>query len=174
MNSGDDKDVELDPLRRQALGWVQHLTSGQATRADADALKHWLEQSPDHETAFGEASALWKNIGPAGHNLRGRGEAAAELASRRQVIGRRAVLAGGLAAASAAGVYAIIRPPFGLWPSWAEFTADYRTETGEQRDLDLDHVAIRLNTQTSLSVRPPVGDSDQVRLISGEASFAPA
>ncbi len=174
MTSPSDKNVELDPLRREALGWVQHLTSGQVTRADADALKHWLEQSSDHETAFAEASALWKNIGSAGHNLRVRGQASAALMSRRRVISRRAVLAGGLAAASTAGIYAIIKPPFGLWPSWAEFTADYRTETGEQRDLALDHVAIRLNTQTSLSVRPPVGQSDRVRLISGEASFATA
>ncbi len=175
MNSGGDKGVELDPLRREALGWVQHLTSGQVTRADADALKHWLEQSPDHETAFAEASGLWKNIGPAGHNLRVRGQASSQLASRHRVISRRAVLAGGLAAAaSAAGAYAIVRPPFALWPSWAEITADYRTATGEQRDLALDHVAIRLNTQTSLSIRPPVGQADQVRLISGEASFATA
>ncbi|MEW6436322.1 MAG: FecR domain-containing protein [Pseudomonadota bacterium] len=174
MISGANKDMKLDALRREALGWVQHLTSGQVTRADADALKIWLQQSSDHEAAFAEASGLWKNIGPAGDNLRRRGQAPAELVSKPRMIDRRALFAGGLAVAGAAGVYAIVRPPFGLWPSWAEFTADYRTGTGEQRNLALDQVTIRLNTQTSLSVRPPVGQSDQIRLIAGEASFTTA
>jgi transmembrane sensor len=53
-------------------------------------------------------------------------------------------------------------------------TADYRTRTGEQRDLALDDVSIRLNSQTSLSVRRAEGDTDRIQLISGEASFATA
>ncbi len=167
---GDEQ--QLDPLRQEALGWVERLTSGRATRADAAAFKNWLGQSPTHETAFAEASSLWKNIGPAGLNLRIQGVASAGLTAVHRRIDRRAILGGGLAAATAAVAYAAIRPPLGLWPSWAELAADYRTETGEQRNLAIDDVSIRLNSQTSLSVRPSEGNTDQVRLISGEASFA--
>jgi transmembrane sensor len=174
MSNIADKEPGLDSLRQEALAWVEHLTSGRATRADAAALKQWLRQSSAHEAAFAEARSLWKNIGPAGHNLRVQGVAPAELAVVRRTIDRRMILGGGLAAATSAAAYVAVRPPFGLWPSWAELTADYRTETGEQRNLAIDDVSIRLNSQTSLSVNPREGDADQVRLISGEASFATA
>ena len=35
-----------------------------------------------------------------------------------------------------AGV-AVVVPPFGLWPSWRELGADYRTAKGEQRRVVL-------------------------------------
>ena len=35
-----------------------------------------------------------------------------------------------------AGV-AVVAPPFGLWPSWREVGADYRTAKGEQRRVVL-------------------------------------
>ncbi len=90
---GDEQ--QLDPLRQEALGWVERLTSGRATRADAAAFKNWLGQSPTHETAFAEASSLWKNIGPAGLNLRIQGVASAGLTAAHRRIDRRAILGGG-------------------------------------------------------------------------------
>ncbi|WP_229309160.1 FecR family protein [Hyphomicrobium album] len=78
-----------------------------------------------------------------------------------------------MAAASIAGAYAMARPPLGLWPSWKELTADYRTATGEQRVLALAaNVSVRMNTQTSIVVQPSDENTDSVALVAGEASFA--
>src|SRR3982074_2679571 len=97
------KNIELDPLRRQAVAWVQQLISGKATLVDLAALKLWRSQSPAHAAAFDEASRIWKDFGAAGQNLRRRGQASAGLASlhARPMMSRRVAL-GGLAAASVA------------------------------------------------------------------------
>ena len=39
MSATDNDDMRFDPLKRDAVGWVRHLTSGQATAADAEALR---------------------------------------------------------------------------------------------------------------------------------------
>jgi transmembrane sensor len=90
---------------------------------------------------------------------------------RRSTMSRRAVLGGG-AATAAAAIYCSVNPPLGLWPSLAELSADYRTQTGEQKDVTIaGGVEIRLNTQTSRSVQASEGASHRVRLVAGEASF---
>jgi transmembrane sensor len=74
-----------------------------------------------------------------------------------------------LAAAAAAAVL-VVDPPLGLWPSWLELSADYRTATGEQRQITLaEDVSISLNTQTSIALRSAGGASDRIELIAGEA-----
>jgi transmembrane sensor len=176
MSKVDDDAIDAD-LRGEAVDWVQRLASGRATMADAEALKRWRAESPAHEAAFADASRLWKEFGPAAHNLRRRGEISPGLAHRSApsgAVGRRAFIGGGLVAASAAAAYAVVRPPLDLWPSFAEMTADYRTITGEQRQLSLpSEVSVRLNTQTSVALKASDGNSDQLELIAGEASFAP-
>jgi transmembrane sensor len=178
MDEVNDESDALDPLRRAAVDWVQRLASGRATVADAEALERWRRQSPAHAAAYAEASRLWQEFGPAARNLRQRGEISPGLAGAdrsRQAVGRRAVFGGALAAASAAAACAVVRPPFGLWPSFAELTADYRTETGEQRQVSLPgDVSVRLNTQTSIALRSSGEDAhaDRVELVAGEASFA--
>jgi transmembrane sensor len=88
------------------------------------------------------------------------------------VVSRRFFLGG---AASAFGVLAVagmVRPPLGLWPSWSELGADYRTATGEQRDIQVaNRVQVSLNTQTSISVQQADGMS-RIALISGEAAVS--
>ncbi len=82
------------------------------------------------------------------------------------------LLGGGVAMVGAAAIYSVAKPPLGLWPSFSELRADYRTGTGEQRTIRLtDTVAIDLNTQTSLAIRSATADEDCVELIGGEASF---
>lgn len=170
--------VELDPLRREAVAWVQRLISGEATRTDLADFERWRGQSPVHAAAFDDANRLWKAFGPAGENLRRRGAAPPRLAAHqtRPLVSRRTALGGlgGLVAASAAAV-AVIDPPLALWPSLAEMRADYRTATGEQRNLVLgSEVAVQMNTQTSIALRPAGGALEQVELIAGEASFTAA
>jgi transmembrane sensor len=174
MNAVDDNAIERD-LRGEAVDWVQRLASGRVTLADAKALKRWRAESPAHEAAFADASRLWEEFGPAARNLRQRGEISPGLVHRyplRQAMSRRAVLGGGLAAASVAAAYAVVHPPLDLWPSFAELRADYRTATGEQRQFALpSDVSVRMNTQTSVALRSSEGDADRLELIAGEASF---
>jgi transmembrane sensor len=86
-------------------------------------------------------------------------------------FGRRAFLSGALAGAAAAVGYLVVRPPFGLWPSISEFSADYRTKTAEQKHLALaDGVSVQMSAQTSITIHP-TSDSNatHIELIAGEA-----
>ncbi|WP_407180782.1 FecR family protein [Bradyrhizobium sp. STM 3562] len=172
-----DDSADERRLRAEAVDWVQLLDSGQATAADIEALKAWRSRSAAHEASFAEADQLWRNFAAAARRMRERGELASpslpKVASR-PILSRRAALGGGIAlAASVAGLCAGADPPLGLWPSFAELAADYRTTTGEQRRLTLaGDVTMHLNTQTSVALRPPDGSVDRVELVAGEATFS--
>ncbi|MFH0301050.1 FecR domain-containing protein [Bradyrhizobium sp. 31Argb] len=160
-------------LRGEAVAWVQHLDSGRVTPADVKALKQWRSRSPDHEAAFADARRMWKEFAPAARSLRERGQLSPALAARpvsHSTLSRRAAIGGALATVSAAAAYAMVSPPLDLWPSIAELAADYRTVTGEQRQLELpSDVSMHLNSQTSVALRG--NDGARIELVSGEASF---
>lgn len=178
--SAIDENADRPGLRREAVDWVHRLDSGRLTRTDAEALQRWRAMSPAHEAAFAEASGMWETFRPAARNLRLRGEVppvriphrSLANASLTNALSRRSVFGGGLVAASVAAAYAVVKPPLDLWPSLAELQADYRTSTGEQRELPLQNdISVRLNTQTSIALKPSTGDADHIELIAGEASF---
>lgn len=168
-----DPFTEMDTLDREAHRWLMLLLSGDASTADADALRLWRRQSAAHEDAFTRARKRWRDYGRAGQALRAKGKsihwkATGPALSRRTLI--RGAAVGGMAAMAS---YLVVRPPLGLWPSLSEFAAEYRTGTGEQRKIALlSNVSIRLNTQTSLTAPTTEGDIDRIELISGEASFS--
>jgi transmembrane sensor len=169
---------DLDPVEREAVARVQKLMSGEATPEDIEALERWRAQNPAHDAAFIAAKQVWDKVGAAGHVLHDPDtDFVAELdrlGRQRKVLNRRAILTGGGAAALvAAATYGAANPPLGLWPSLFELSADYHTRTGEQRNVTFaGRVAIDLNTQTSLAIRPVQGSEDRIELIAGEASFA--
>jgi transmembrane sensor len=178
MNEFSDQSA-AEGLRRESLDWIVRLTSGRVTGEDASALAAWKAQSTAHVAAFEDALRLRQQLKVAGRELMARlahganeNAASAEpipFRPRRSPVARRAFL-GGAIAASAAGIM-IARPPLGLWPSFAELTADYHTGKGEQRQVQLAAgVSMLLNTQTSLSIASRK-DGASVRLISGEANF---
>lgn len=163
-------DIEsLTPLELEAHDWVRRIASRQATAAEARQLRRWCAQSAAHDAAFREARQLWKTFGAAAIEVRADEARVARHRRARQILSRRAVLGGALAA-SVAGV-AIVRPPLGLWPSLSELGADFRTGTGEQRQIAFADVAsIQMNTKTSIVMK----GSEQARsveLVAGEASF---
>lgn len=164
-----DDTGELD---RKALDWVVRLKSGQATREDVTAFAAWCRADPARRKALGEMRGLWEAVGQAGEPLfdpKALDCLAAEGATQSARLGRRAVLTGAVAASAAAAAYVTIHPPLNLWPSLAEMTADFRTATGEQRQIALaDDIAIEMNTQTSIGLRPVVDDIERIELISGE------
>jgi transmembrane sensor len=158
-------------LHAQAVELVQLLVSANVTPADVAMAKTFRAKSPDHDAAFAAASRLWNQFGPAAGNLRDRGMAPV-LSRTVSPMARRAFVGGGLAAASLA-VAAMAKPPLQLWPSFAEFVSDYRTEVGELRLLALnDDISMRMNTRTSVRKREADAVVDRLEIISGQASFA--
>lgn len=131
------RDLPDSQLRNEAREWLVLLTSGQATVADAKALEHWCAQSPEHAQAFEQAKALWQQLAPA----------AAQVAQPPRQFARRAFLGAAIAASAA-----VVMVRFSVPGGFDGLTADYRTEVGEQRGVDLaDGVRLELNTQTRIS-----------------------
>ncbi|MGJ7546782.1 FecR family protein [Variovorax sp. LT1R16] len=166
-------------LQQQAQAWVLRIKSGQATNGDVQALRQWCGSSAAHAGAFEEARRAWDEIGQVGNAYRAL--KATQTAKPAPSASRRMFLGGAFSAAGAVAVVAMVHPPLGLWPSVFELNADYRTATGEQRQIALASGArIELNTQSSLSVRAaslaaPSGvasDRDEIELIAGEAAVA--
>lgn len=177
MSKENHRSMRLSPIHDEAVDWVQKLKSGLATPEEIEVAARWRNQSPDHAAAFDAAEHVWSAAGAAFRALHGADKSLAStldaLGRQRRTMNRRKMLGGGAAVIAAASIYGTLNPPLGLWPSLSELTADYRTGTGEQRNVTLaDHVAINLNTQTSLAIRPATAAEDCVELIAGEASFA--
>jgi transmembrane sensor len=164
-----------DVLRDDALDWLRLLTGGMATNVDVAAFDRWRTASPDHDEAFAEAALLWDVLGDAARMMADANPDLAVMARPRAHVfmKRRAFLfGGGMIAASLAGI-ALVRPPLGLWPSFVELKADYRTRKGQQRRIDLaDKASIEINTQTSIDLRPTVAGRTEIELITGEAAVA--
>lgn len=165
MTTHDQEQADLDTARREGLAWVDLLTSGQATVDDVQALRHWRDSGATQAQALQEAMRLRRAM----ETLATEPKIGKDPIVRhtKPYLSRRMLIGGGLVAG--AGGLMVMRPPAGLWPSYAELTADERTVAGERRRLELaSGVFIDLNTRTSVEFSR--GESnDGVRLISGEA-----
>ncbi|WP_195930474.1 FecR family protein [Hyphomicrobium album] len=160
----------LTVVDREAHDWMMRFTAGNASPEDLAAFKQWSASNPARTQAFARACQLWEAIEPANQI---RVQEHRKDAQKRSVrVGRRAVVGGALAASVGAAIYLAARPPLGLWPSWSELAADYRTAPGEQRSITLaggPHV--ELNTRTSIALRPSANGTERIELIAGEASI---
>jgi transmembrane sensor len=160
---------QLNPVEREAQAWVARFASGKATSADVEALKRWYGQSAEHAAAFDKADRLWERLGPAAtQHLR----ESTQPVSVPNRLPRRAVLGGALAASAAALGYGLISPPLGLWPSINELGADYRTATGERKQIALKDVSIDMSAATSIAVRSTQSDPHHFELLAGEAAIS--
>lgn len=142
-----------EDLLVEAADWLVRLTSRSATEHDAEQLAAWRARSADHEAAFREVAGV-------------RGYAVLARTTRKP-LNRRAVLsaAGGSALAVLAG-YGVARPPLGLWPSYAELTADHRTSVGGRLSLQpAAGVEVELSSRTAVSL---IDGGKGVQLIAGE------
>ncbi|MFC5741273.1 FecR family protein [Dyella tabacisoli] len=173
-------------LHREARDWLLCLTSGQATARDANAFKQWCGQSRAHAQAFAETRLLWENLGPAaravsqrelsrttppaeGEPVRDESRSPVAIPAR---MSRRAFL-GAAVAASAACL--LLRPPLRLWPGWSDWMADYRTDTGEQRQIQAaPGVVVEMNTQTTINRLASRGQQLGMELVSGEVQIQTA
>lgn len=176
MNTSvDDHEYPRGEPQRQAWVWLRLLHSGDVTTWDAEGFQRWLHANPAHRAAFSEAKRRWAIFKPvAGEVLRARAETA-EFHERslhgQSFMGRRAFLGAAVSAAAVAGV-AVAFPPADLWPSPAEWGADYRTSTGEQRVVALNDVTqVTLNTQTSIRRQTTGDETVGIDLLAGEAAI---
>jgi len=174
MISAEESSIASEEIQQQARFWLRILTSGDVKSLDAQGFQRWLRASPEHKVAFQEVKQRWETIkSGAGELLRVDPEAAAFHRQNRSVAkpGRRAFLAGAASTAAVAGV-SLIYPPAGLWPSLAEWSADYRTVVGEQRSVVLDErVHVTLNTQTSIRRESTNNQTTGINLLTGEAAI---
>lgn len=124
----------VDPLAREALGWIVHLHSGDEVAADWASFEDWKAASSDHARAAEKAMLLWQGVRPALRSLR-------RSKSRRVAIGLVAAL--GLGAAAGA-----------LEPTTVpSLLAAYGTATGELRTVTLkDGSIVDLDTATAFDV----------------------
>lgn len=156
-------------LHKEAQRWLLRLTSGTATPHDARAFEHWCGQSPAHVEAFAETRRMWESLGPAAQAFMAGERTRAAAQSNRDTamrMSRRAFLG---AAVTAAVAVAVVHPPLQLWPSLSDMAADYRTATGEQREVDLGQgVMVQMNTQTVMNLRKTQGRVTGIELLSGE------
>lgn len=143
-----------DSLLEEAADWLVRLISGGATQTDVDALGEWRAQSPAHDAAFREVAGV---------------SAYAQAGSTTtRPTNRRAFIS---ACAGGAGVLlvgaSVLRPPFNLWPSFDELSAEHRTPVGGRLDLNPARgVEVQLASRTAASVSR---SGSGLRLVSGEA-----
>lgn len=158
-------------IAEQARAWAIQLKTGQPTTEDVAAFRRWRAQSAQHAQAWARACHDWKALGAMAQVYEERHRQRMAKPPRRK-ISRRIFLGASASAFGTLAVAGIVRPPLGLWPSWSELGADYRTATGEQRDIQLaNRVQVSLNTQTSISVRQTDG-TPSITLIAGEAAVS--
>lgn len=146
--------IEDDRLLVEAADWLVQLTSRTATDEDAERLAAWRAQSPAHDAAFREVAGVRSYAFVA--------------STTKRPVSRRAVLAAGGSGAFALllGV-GVAQPPLGLWPSYAELTADHRTSVGGRLAMrPTAGVDVELSSRTAASL---IDRGHGIRLIAGEA-----
>lgn len=135
----------IDPaIVRRASEWMARLWSDSVSDADAAAFARWRAEHPDHERAWSRLQVMDTKLDSAA----GPGASHA-LLQKPSSVRRRALL--GLGLLTAAGASALALRESG---SWQAVLADYRSGTGEIRELRLpDGSLVVLNTRSAIDVR---------------------
>ncbi|QYG05909.1 FecR domain-containing protein [Janthinobacterium sp. PAMC25594] len=137
-----------EDVQQQAAEWLTVLMSDEASEAQHAAWQRWRGADPEHERA-------WQHIDAVSRRFNGlhRGAAAQALAGTRQqaVNGKRRQLLAWLGVAAGGGLLAA---QTGTWDGVRALRADYRTATGERREVVLDDGSVlSLNTGSAVNVR---------------------
>lgn len=136
----------------QAAEWFALLLSGEASAADRRRWEDWLSASDEHRQAWGYVENLSRRLSPIKSSPEPRLAASAYQQARNTGVRRRQVLVGIVTLAST-----------GLlgWATWRHaalpgitmaWMADYRTGTGEVREITLaDGTRVWLNTDSAFN-----------------------
>jgi len=136
----------------QAAEWYALLCSEQATEADQERWKIWLEYHPEHRLAWRYVESVSRRFDPIQSTLDPRSTAEHLLGANSRLRKRRRVLKG-LAGLAGLGLLGGVSARYTSLPIVARaWQADYRTETGEIRELSLpDGSRLWLNTETAVN-----------------------
>ncbi len=151
-----------EEVQQQAAEWLTVLMSDEASEAQHAAWQRWRRADPEHERA-------WQHIDAVSRRFNGlhRSAAAQALAGTQQqaVNGKRRQLLAWLGVAAGSGMLAT---QTGAWDGVRALRADYRTATGERREVVLDDGSVlSLNTGSAVNVR--FDDSRRlIELLAGE------
>ena len=134
-----------EEVQQQAAEWLTVLMSDEASEAEHAAWQRWRGADPEHERA-------WQHIDAVSQRFNGlhRGAAAQALAGTQQkaVNGKRRQLLAWLGVVAGGGLLAA------QTGAWDDLRADYRTATGERREVVLDDGSVlSLNTGSAVNVR---------------------
>lgn len=137
-----------EEVQQQAAEWLTVLMSDEASEAEHAAWQRWRGADPEHERA-------WQHIDAVSRRFNGlhRSAAAQALAGTQQqaVNGKRRQLLAWLGVAAGGGMLAA---QTGIWDGVRALRADYRTATGERREVVLDDGSVlSLNTGSAVNVR---------------------
>lgn len=160
-DSGQMTQSEQDTtLRKEAVAWVIRLQNERISPEDRRAFEAWLGQNPVHAQMYGKVSTVWDSpeLSAAAASSRLHPFNAKPVVSRRWPIW--VVVCAGLAAISLMQLDLATR-----------WQADYRTEVGERRTVELpDRSIATLNTQSAIAL---LFDDEvrRIRLLEGEVLF---
>ncbi|WP_158601877.1 FecR domain-containing protein [Pararobbsia silviterrae] len=136
--------ARLDPrVVREAAVWLMRLHEPGVSEAERQAWRRWCDQSVEHERAWMRANAVASKFGGIPAQI---GAATLDVPLSKA---RRKAMLGALSVAIAAvpSAWLASRLP------WDDWSAEYRTATGERRRITLaDQSTLMLNTSTSLDV----------------------
>lgn len=146
----------------EALSWFVRINSGDATEAEKADHAAWMAKDPGNRAEYAKLGDIWSYL----DRIPDPRVSTKRPASRipNAAISRRALLAGGSAAAlSAAGVVAICRPDF--------LTSDYATAAGELRSVTLpDGSLVELDSDTAIALAF-TDEARVVKLLRGRVYF---
>lgn len=135
-------------IAREAAQWLMRLHSGEASDNDVLACQRWQVANPEHECAWQRAQRINQKLGLVPHAI------GMPALNRLQRVDRRAMLktwalAMTIAPASYLAWHQSVEELGGEW--LAQWTADYKTATGERRDIALvDGTRVWINTDSRL------------------------
>lgn len=157
-----NKPAVSDAVAQQAADWLTVLMSDEAGEQQRRDWLHWRDADPEHAQAWAHIEAFSQRFGQVhkGAATQALAGAAAPAASHK----RRQLLLW-LGVAGGAGMLAA---QSGAWDEVRTLRADYRTATGERRDITLaDGSALSLNTGSAVNVRFD-GERRLIELLAGE------
>ncbi|MFG1461339.1 FecR family protein [Xanthobacter sp. DSM 24535] len=160
----EDRSSDAD---RRAAEWVARLDGRPLDDAEREAFRRWLEAHPDHRPAFDEAHRAWRSLdllradpGP--------------LRSVPRPSAKTRVSRAGMAGIVSVLVLGLLGLRYQIGDPWIAFAADWRTEPGQVRQVELDDGSmVDLGPDSALALHFSASER-RVTLLAGEAFFQAA